>query len=210
MEEVKEDASMEEPMEPTMEEVKEVPKGDAAEGKTIFVRNLPYNATREAVKGAMAELGDVVSVHLVRDKTTGLPTGTGFIKFKETPEVPPTLEFQNRELLLSMAQVEGPRNEIEAPKKLGNLADEGFIGRGTPAAKRVPLSEIERREVAWTQKKRKLTNPLFFVNPQRLSFRNMNDRVDDKKLADLCPAATQVKVLDFCIFLTQTTGPLRK
>ena len=187
-------------------------KGDAAEGRTAFVRNLPYGSAARLVRSFFEEtVGSVESCHLVKDKETGLPRGSAFVKFGTSDSVEKALgeelEFEGRKLRVSLALVEGvetpelagpsKRRKLEATtdKRRLDLVDEGLVARGTPAARDVPASELAKRETSRAAKKRKLSNPLFFVNPTRLSLRNLNHAVDDKTLRKLCKRAKSVKVV---------------
>jgi RNA recognition motif-containing protein len=53
------------------------------EGKTIFARNVPFDATSESLKEAFkASFGQPVAfAAIVKDHHTGLSKGTAFIKF---------------------------------------------------------------------------------------------------------------------------------
>ena len=88
-EEEKEDNHME-----VEEEKKERPSviGDADEGKTLFVRNIPMDATQRDLFRFFKRFGKVVYVKLCVDKSvftlalihrlTTLSKGTGFVKFE--------------------------------------------------------------------------------------------------------------------------------
>lgn len=88
-EEEKEDNHME-----VEEEMKERPSviGDADEGKTLFVRNIPMDATQRDLFRFFKRFGKLVYVKLCVDKSvftlalihrlTTLSKGTGFVKFE--------------------------------------------------------------------------------------------------------------------------------
>jgi RNA recognition motif-containing protein len=46
---------------------------------TIYVGNLPFNATEQDVRALFAQHGAVESVKLVNDRETGRPRGFGFV-----------------------------------------------------------------------------------------------------------------------------------
>ncbi|MEP7312122.1 MAG: RNA-binding protein [Pseudomonadota bacterium] len=46
---------------------------------TIYVGNLPFNATEEQLRALFQPHGDVQSVKLVNDRDTGRPSGFGFV-----------------------------------------------------------------------------------------------------------------------------------
>jgi len=180
-------------------------RGDAAEGRSVFVRNVPYGASHRSLRLFFQDnLGPVESLHLVTDKTTGLRKGTAFVKLREPKtDLPETLDFENRQLTLSVALVDvseaksaGPAPSREKFLSPESLVDEGFVGRGDAAAKDVPRAELDKRERARSLTKKKLTNPLFFVNPYRLSFRNLREDVDDATLRrKIARTAGDVKVV---------------
>lgn len=47
---------------------------------SIYVGNLPYQITEEELKELFSEYGEVASVKLIADHTTGRPRGFGFIE----------------------------------------------------------------------------------------------------------------------------------
>jgi len=51
--------------------------------KKIYVGNLPYTATEEAVRALFAEHGQVQSCTLMMDRETGQPRGFGFVEMSE-------------------------------------------------------------------------------------------------------------------------------
>lgn len=54
---------------------------DVAEGKTIFVKNVPFQATNEDVKQCMLQFGRVYYALICIDKLTEHSKGTAFVKF---------------------------------------------------------------------------------------------------------------------------------
>ncbi|SDL13258.1 RNA recognition motif. (a.k.a. RRM, RBD, or RNP domain) [Maridesulfovibrio ferrireducens] len=51
--------------------------------KNIYVGNLPWSASEEAVKSAFEEFGEVISVNLITDRETGRPRGFGFVEMDD-------------------------------------------------------------------------------------------------------------------------------
>jgi cleavage stimulation factor subunit 2 len=49
--------------------------------RSVFVGNIPYDATEEKLKDIFNEVGPVVSFRLVYDRETGKPKGYGFCEF---------------------------------------------------------------------------------------------------------------------------------
>jgi RNA recognition motif-containing protein len=46
----------------------------------IYVGNLPFSATEEAVRALFSQYGTVESVALINDRETGRPRGFGFVE----------------------------------------------------------------------------------------------------------------------------------
>lgn len=50
----------------------------------IYVGNLSYDATEEALEQAFSQYGDVKSVNIVKDRETGRSRGFGFIEMSDS------------------------------------------------------------------------------------------------------------------------------
>jgi cold-inducible RNA-binding protein len=48
-------------------------------GNRLYVGNLSFNADKETVRAAFAEVGEVTDVHLVTDRETGRSRGFAFV-----------------------------------------------------------------------------------------------------------------------------------
>ncbi|KAG5186528.1 hypothetical protein JKP88DRAFT_346539 [Tribonema minus] len=57
------------------------PRPDVGQGRTVFVRNVGFDATEDALRECFEDFGDVRLALLVKDKGTGMPRGTAFVKF---------------------------------------------------------------------------------------------------------------------------------
>lgn len=51
--------------------------------RSVFVGNIPYEATEEKLKDIFSEVGPVVSFKLVYDRENGKPKGYGFCEYKD-------------------------------------------------------------------------------------------------------------------------------
>ena len=49
----------------------------------LYVGNLPFSATEDAVRTLFAEVGPVESVSLITDRDTGQPRGFGFVQMSQ-------------------------------------------------------------------------------------------------------------------------------
>lgn len=59
-----------------------VVSNDVSEGKTIFVKNVPFSATNEDLKQCMLQYGHVYYALICIDRLTEHSKGTAFVKFK--------------------------------------------------------------------------------------------------------------------------------
>src|ERR1700685_2403554 len=67
--------------------------------KKIFVGNLSFNATEDAVRSMFAEYGTVDSVSIVTDRDTGQARGFGFVEMSNDAEAERAIaELNGREL----------------------------------------------------------------------------------------------------------------
>ena len=57
---------------------------DVKEGKTLFIRNVSFDSTEEALQELFEQFGDIEYCKLVVDKRTGHSKGMAFVKFKTT------------------------------------------------------------------------------------------------------------------------------
>lgn len=51
--------------------------------KTIYVGNLPFSTTEDAVQELFGQYGAVNSVKLISDRETGRPRGFGFVEMEQ-------------------------------------------------------------------------------------------------------------------------------
>ena len=56
---------------------------DAREGKTIFIRNLPFDASEEGICGMFEKFGEIAYCKIVVDSVTEHSRGSAFVKFQE-------------------------------------------------------------------------------------------------------------------------------
>ncbi|EEC44138.1 predicted protein, partial [Phaeodactylum tricornutum CCAP 1055/1] len=50
---------------------------------SLFLRNLPFDATRHDLFQVFRTFGFVSGIYIVKDKETGMPKGTAFVTFRE-------------------------------------------------------------------------------------------------------------------------------
>ncbi|VDK35563.1 unnamed protein product [Taenia asiatica] len=184
---------------------------DTAEGRTIFIKNVSFDADEDRLYQFLSAFGKLIFVKIVKDKLTQHPRGTAFAKFESKadaesvllqaskPENAHRFFFADRPLTLSLAV---SREEVLKLKKLGSgeavssngitggrnlhLARIGFIRPGSRAAGEMTRKEAAMREAVARAKQAKLRNPSIFISPLRLCVRNIPLNVDDRTLRRAC------------------------
>ena len=93
---------------------------------TIYVGNLPFNATEQDVKALFERHGKVESVKLINDRETGKPRGFGFVEMADGAQAAIDSlngqDFQGRPLTVNEAR---PRED-----RRGGGVGGGRGGRG--------------------------------------------------------------------------------
>ena len=69
---------------PTLQTGKRKQSTDVKEGKTLFIRNVSFDSTEEALQELFEQFGDIEYCKLVVDKRTDHSKGMAFVKFKTT------------------------------------------------------------------------------------------------------------------------------
>lgn len=99
--------------------VKDQQLKEAAEksARSVFVGNIPYEATDEQLKDIFSQAGPVLSFRLVYDRETGKPKGYGFCEYKDTETAQSAMrnlngtEIHGRQLRVdSAASQKGPED----------------------------------------------------------------------------------------------------
>uniref|UniRef100_A0A8D8VVG9 Cleavage stimulation factor subunit 2 n=1 Tax=Cacopsylla melanoneura TaxID=428564 RepID=A0A8D8VVG9_9HEMI len=88
--------------------------------RSVFVGNIPYEATEEKLKDIFSEAGPVISFKLVYDRETGKPKGYGFCEYKDQETALSAMrnlngyEIGGRNLRVDNACTEKSRLEIQS------------------------------------------------------------------------------------------------
>ncbi|CAF3319616.1 unnamed protein product [Rotaria sp. Silwood2] len=171
---------------------------DVREHRTLFVRNVPFDATEDDLKNIFSSNGQhsIPSCRLVIDPISKHPRGSAFIQFASSDEAQNCLNLSytlhGQELQLDMAlgrdelvkakelRDKKKENTIKHDQRNLSLANYGVIlnlneldGNETDLKKRQNLEDI---------KKQKLKDPLYFISPTRLTMHNLPKNIDDDKL----------------------------
>lgn len=85
--------------------------------KKLYVGNINYRTSPEALESLFSEFGTVESISMVNDKYTGKFRGFSFVKMASESEAKTAMEnidsqeFEGRQLRVSMAIEKRPRRE---------------------------------------------------------------------------------------------------
>ena len=77
---------------------------------TVYVGNLPYRTTNEALQQLFGEHGEVTNVNIISDRETGRSKGFGFIDFVQQSDAESAIsaldgkEFEGRALKVNLAR----------------------------------------------------------------------------------------------------------
>jgi len=215
--------------------------------RTLFLRNIPFDATRHDIFELFRKFGRIEGVYLVKDKVTGVFKGTAFVRFENEEgcmnamdeatggggdngdgtsqfvssknmtmsgeSESSSLTLKGRTILLDLAvdrttasSLAIQRDEDGKPikKMVGKdkrnlyLKNEGRVSSSTDSGhaqeasakhgglwEGLPMSDRAKRERAFADKSTKLRSPLFFINPNRISIRNLNKEVNESQLKSL-------------------------
>lgn len=63
--------------------------------KKLFVGNLPYSTTNEALAEMFASFGEVASAAVIMDRETGRSKGFGFVEFNDDAAADAAIEAMN-------------------------------------------------------------------------------------------------------------------
>ena len=102
--------------------------------KKIFVGNLPWKATEEALKALFEPFGKVVSVKIVLDPYTGKSRGFGFVEMEEADGAQNAIReldnkpYLERNLRVSLAQERTEQGPRQPRPNRGERSDRGDRG----------------------------------------------------------------------------------
>ncbi|MCI0514681.1 RNA-binding protein [candidate division KSB1 bacterium] len=92
----------------------------------IYVGNLPHEATEDELKQAFLAFGEVESVTIIKDRTTGEPRGFGFIQMPVQTEAEAAItgldgtELKGQKIIVSRARSKNrrrpPRGRFNGPR----------------------------------------------------------------------------------------------
>lgn len=180
-----------------------------SEHRCLFLRNLPFDITRHNLFELFSKFGHIHSIYLVMDKDTNTPKGTAFVSYQQSEAASRALEaardgttrmhIHDRQLFVDLAVDKKTATAMVDTKATGKdrrnlyLKLEGRVDGGdnqNSAWENLPKTDQLKRQRAFAEKNTKLRSPLFYINPKRLSIRNLAKHVNEASLKTLCVLAT--------------------
>ncbi|NXD79763.1 RBM34 protein, partial [Halcyon senegalensis] len=121
--------------------------------RSVFLGNLSYDITDDAVREHFSVCGGVVAVRVVRDKNTGLGKGFGYVLFENTDAVHLALKLNESNLMGRRIRVKRcggkwkapqkcpdqsrpPRNRVDTALKHKRSSNDSFVGEKANPLKR--------------------------------------------------------------------------
>ncbi|KAK1116723.1 hypothetical protein K0M31_018116 [Melipona bicolor] len=167
---------------------------DVSEGKTVFLKNVPFSVKNDELKQYMERFGPVYYALVCIDPLTEFSKGTAFVKFKNVESAERCLSAGN-ELEMEDQILEThralDRNEIEnkinskqyKQKDSRNLylVKEGVVLAGSPASIGVSAADMAKRLQIEQWKSQILRNLNMFVSRVRLVVHNLPSTLNDDK-----------------------------
>ncbi|XP_011500807.1 PREDICTED: RNA-binding protein 28 [Ceratosolen solmsi marchali] len=171
---------------------------DVNEGKTVFIKNVPFSATNEILKECMLQFGPVYYALICIDRLTEHSKGTAFVKFINIEDAEKCLaagtELKIHDQVLDphkalhrdeiKVKAEQKKNTVKDSRNL-YLVKEGVVFAGSAAAQDVSASDMAHRLQLEQWKSQMLRNLNMFVSRVRLVIHNLPESTDDAKLRQL-------------------------
>ncbi|XP_051169313.1 RNA-binding protein 28-like [Leptopilina boulardi] len=171
---------------------------DVSEGKTVFLKNVPFQAKNEDLKYCMEQFGPVFYALVCVDPLTEHSKGTAFVKFQNVEDAEKCLTAGTE--LKIFDQILDPhralhKNEVAERKNSKSekvkdsrnlyLVKEGVILARHPAAVGVSAQDIEKRLQLERWKSQILRNLNMFVSRIRLVVQNLPPTMNDSQLREI-------------------------
>ncbi|KAM6971978.1 RNA-binding protein 34 [Aplochiton taeniatus] len=122
------------------------PKQTHDHKRSIFIGNLPFDVKELPVRQHFKDCGKVEAVRLVRDKTSGMGKGFGYILFENADSVQLALKLEGSKIQGRSIRVK--RSVKKAKEKKGSALNRGPKGKARTAAKKVPGKELSGTKTA--------------------------------------------------------------
>ncbi|XP_030754169.1 RNA-binding protein 28 [Sitophilus oryzae] len=171
---------------------------DVSEGRTVFIKNVPFDATNEDLKNCLSQYGPIFYALVCIDKITEHSKGTAFVKFVNKEDAEKALTAGTELTLLGNVldchpaldrndlkhKIQSEKDQKSRPRDTRNLylVKEGVILAGTKAAEGVSQSDMTKRLQIEQYKTQMLRNLNTFVSRDRVVVHNLPATWDDRKL----------------------------
>ena len=228
------------------DEEEEEPEVDSVGKKCcLFLRNLPFDATRHDLFQLLYKFGYIKGIYLVKDPETAMLKGTAFVTYSKPQGAQRAMEFaaassdgggtpfmsqrksigrsndagddasqirgslmlKGRKILVDMAvdketaatfdskeykipQADRRNLYLQAEARVESSSTDP-TANNTDTWDDLPQQDQRKRQTALKDKTAKLQSPIFFINPKRLSFRNVAKHIDEAGLQKLIELATK-------------------
>ncbi|MCH5282439.1 MAG: RNA-binding protein [Treponema sp.] len=86
--------------------------------KKLYVGNLSYSTTEEALSDLFAQYGEIVSTAVIKDRATGQSKGFGFVELADEAAAEKAItdlngkEFEGRRIRVNVAEEKKPRSRF--------------------------------------------------------------------------------------------------
>ncbi|XP_029664594.1 RNA-binding protein 28 [Formica exsecta] len=171
---------------------------DVSEGRTVFLKNVPFAVKNDELKSFMEQFGPIYYALVCIDPLTEYSKGTAFVKFRHVEDAEKCL-MAGTELRLRDQIIETHRalhqqevaNKTDLKKQRIKdsrnlyLVKEGVVLAGSPAALEVSMSDMEKRLKLERWKSQMLRNLNMFISRTRLAVHNLPSNLDDAELRQL-------------------------
>ena len=182
----------------SLESKTKTPSRDVREHRTVFIRNLPFDTTEGELSQLLSSNNQhrIRSCLLVMDPISKHPRGTAFVQFSSSDDAEQCLKqsfkLRGQELQLDLAL---SRDELGKAKTIRDEKKDDYkkhdqrnlaLGKIGVILNLADLDgneqDLRKRQQLEDAKKNKLTNPMYFISPTRLTVHNLPTNIDDAKL----------------------------
>ena len=108
------------------------------QSKAVFLGNLSFKVDENTVRSHFSKCGDIEDVRLVRDSSTGIGKGFGYVNFKTTESVELALKLNGSLLTQREIRVSRATNKVKKPKHQPSKPSKALQQRKTPNMKAFP------------------------------------------------------------------------
>lgn len=192
-------------------------ENDVSEKRTIFIRNIPYEANDDDLKQAFSHFGSIEYARIVRRPQTNISAGTGFIKFAKVECA--DICLQNTEhrimdqivyphLALSRDDVKNKvakKSEQKTCVRNLYLLKEGLILSGSAAAEDVSINDMTLRNQLEKTRNEQIKNLGTLVSQTRLTIHNLPLTWDSQKLRAMIIRESRTRPIESRVMLSNKT-----